>query len=184
MLLAAVAALTASNIQTRRNERRAVTESAKAVATSNLLLAMLDSASPEQAKGSEYTVRQLLDDFSAGLGDQLRDQREAEAAVRLTIGNAYRRLNLFQKAQPHLEKALQLRRELFGDDHEMVAESQVALAWNFSAWSAAFSLLSIQSAAAFLVLSGLNKVLVMSEKPSNSALDAFSLSSIVLTPLW
>ena len=91
---------------------------------------MLDSASPDQAKGSEYTVRQLLDDFSAGLGDELKDQPEAEATVRSTIGNAYRRLNLFQKAQPHLEKALQLRRELFGDDHELVAESQVALAWN------------------------------------------------------
>ena len=130
MLLAAVAALTVSNIQTREKERRALTESAKAIATSNLLLSMLDSASPDQAKGSEYTVRQLLDDFSAGLGDQLKDQREAEAAVRMTIGNAYRRLNLFQKAQPHLAKALQLRRELFGDDHEFVAESRVALAWN------------------------------------------------------
>ena len=64
LLLAAVAALTVSNIQTRQNERRAVSESAKAVATSNLLLSMLDSASPDQVKGSEYTVRQLLDDFS------------------------------------------------------------------------------------------------------------------------
>ena len=110
LLLAAVAALAVSNIETRRNDRRAVTESAKAIATSDLLLAMLDSASPEQAKGSEYTVRELLDAFSAGLGDRLNGEPEVKAAVHSTIGNAYRRLNLFQKAQPHLESALRVRR--------------------------------------------------------------------------
>jgi serine/threonine protein kinase len=130
LLLSAVAALTVSNIETRRNERRTITESAKAVAISDLFLAMLDSASPDQAKGSEYTVRDLLDTISVGLRDQLKGIPEAEATVRLTIGNAYRRLNLFQKAQPQLETALKLRREQFGDDHELVAESQVALAWN------------------------------------------------------
>ncbi len=130
ILLISVAALTVSNIQTRRNEQRAITESAKAMATSNLLLTMLDSANPDQANGSEYTVRKLFDTISAGLGDQLKGQPEAEATIRLMIGNVYRRLNLAQQAQPHLETALKLRKEIFGDEHEMVAESQVALAWS------------------------------------------------------
>jgi serine/threonine protein kinase len=131
LLLTSLAALTVSSIHAWRSERRAITESAKAIATSELLLSMLDSANPEQAKGSEYTVRELLDDFSAGLGNQLKDQPEAEAAVRLTIGNAYRRLSQPEQAKPHLEAALKLRRELFGTNHESVADCLVALAWNY-----------------------------------------------------
>src|SRR5262249_48990017 len=123
LLIAAVAALTVSNIQTRRNERRAITESAKATTVSNLMLEMLNSANPDQLKSSEYSVRQLLDAFSDGLGTQLAGHPEAEAEVRTTIGNAYRRLDQFQKAEPHLEAALKLRREVFGADNERVAES-------------------------------------------------------------
>src|SRR5262249_27566774 len=59
----------------------------------------------------------------------------------------------------------------------------VALAWNLSTSSAALSLFSIQSLAIFLVLSGLNNVLVMSEKPSNSFFAPFPSSFIALTSL-
>jgi hypothetical protein len=57
-------------------------------------------------------------------------------------------------------------------------DHSVALAWSLSARSTAFSLLSIHRAATFLALSGLNRVLVAPENPSNSALDAFPSSSI------
>ena len=44
---------------------------------------MLGSAAPgRRIKGSQYTVRELLDDYSAGLGNQLADQPEAEAEIR------------------------------------------------------------------------------------------------------
>ena len=84
----------------------AVSEEAKATAISNLLQEMLASANPDETKGADYTVRQLLDGFAAGLGDQLKEQPEADAAIRSTIGNAYRRLGLPDKAAPHLKAAL------------------------------------------------------------------------------
>jgi serine/threonine protein kinase len=132
LLVAAVAGLTVSNIQTRRNERRALTESARAQAVSDLLQEMLASSNPDQVKGSKYTVRELLDDFSAGLGDQLAGEPEVEAAIRSVIGNAYWRLGMFVRAEVHLKKALDLRRQVFGAGDERVADSLVDYAWNLA----------------------------------------------------
>jgi tetratricopeptide (TPR) repeat protein len=90
---------------------------------------MLQSADPYVAKGADYRVRQMLDDFSAGLGDKLKDQPATEAAIRAIIGQTYRQLDLTDKAEPHLKRALDLRREVFGSDHELVAHSLLDYAW-------------------------------------------------------
>jgi tetratricopeptide (TPR) repeat protein len=110
---------------------RAQTEAAKATAISDFLQEMLRSANPEALKGSDYTVRQLLDDFSAGLGNQLQNQPQVEATIRATIGKAYYRLGDGAKAQQQSERALALRRRVFGEQHEQVAEIAVDLAWSF-----------------------------------------------------
>jgi Flp pilus assembly protein TadD len=92
---------------------------------------MLRSADPDDGRGSDFTVRQLLDDFAGRAGsEELASQPEVEAAVRTAIGAAYRRIGDVAKAQPHLERALTLERGLHGDGHEAVAQSLVELAWN------------------------------------------------------
>ena len=115
----------------QRESDHSKTEANRANAVVALLLEMLDSANPDDTKGADYTVRELLDDFSQGLDDQLQDQPEVEATIRATIGNAYRRLALPDEAEPHLQAALDLRRRVFGDDHEMVAKSLLDYAFNF-----------------------------------------------------
>ena len=110
-------------------KEKAQTEAAKATAISDFLQQMLHSANPDALKGSEYTVRQQLDDFSAGLANKLKDQPEVEAVVRATIGRAYDRLGLADKAQPHQERVLTLRRRIFGEQADQVAESLVDLSW-------------------------------------------------------
>src|ERR1051326_7707951 len=115
---------------------RAVTEAAKATTISDLLQEMLTSANPDRAKGANYTVRELLDDTSLRLSDQLHGQPEVEAAVHAAIGSAYRRLDIQDKAQPHLQRALTLRRMLAanvgntGHAQELVAQSLVDYGWN------------------------------------------------------
>jgi hypothetical protein len=111
------------------SQEQSKTAAAKATAISDLLQQMLSSANPDALKGSEYTVRQLLDDFSADLADQLKDQAEVEAAVRATIGRAYYRLGVADKAQAQHERALTLRRRIFGEQSEPVAESLVDYTW-------------------------------------------------------
>ena len=112
------------------SQKQSQTEAAKATAISDFLQQLLRSANPDALKGSEYTVRQLLDDFSAGLEKQLAGQPEVEATVRATIGNAYFRLGVADKAEQHLERALALRRHLYGEQSEEVAQSLVDHAWN------------------------------------------------------
>jgi serine/threonine protein kinase/Flp pilus assembly protein TadD len=109
---------------------KATQEAAKARAISELLQEMLETANPDQANGAAYTVHQMLDAFSARLGDQLKDQPEAEAVVRATIGRAYQRLGMPEKAETHLKAALELQRRLNDPDHEQVAQSLVDYAWN------------------------------------------------------
>jgi non-specific serine/threonine protein kinase/serine/threonine-protein kinase len=58
----------------------------------------------------DVKVRALLDRAAERVGVRFKDQPKVEAAIRLTIGNAYRALGEYAKARPHLEKALQIRR--------------------------------------------------------------------------
>jgi tetratricopeptide (TPR) repeat protein len=136
LLVVSVAALGVSNVQKRRSERRANAERAKAnIETtkareiSDLVQQMLASSNPDEVKGADYTVRQLLDDFSDRLGTKLSEQPEVEAEIRATIGTAYAQLGVFDKAEPNLNRALDLRRGVFGQQHEKVADSLVDYSW-------------------------------------------------------
>ncbi len=88
---------------------------------------MLSSADPDGRRGSDYTVRQLLDDFSTGLTNQLAGQPEVEATVRLAIGWTYDRLGVLSEAGPNLRRALDLRRSALGPKHLGTLEAQHTL---------------------------------------------------------
>ena len=110
------------------NEARAKDETAKAKAVTELLQDMLSSASPYEEKGPDYTVRHLLDDFVAGLHDQLTDQPEVEATVRQTVGMTYGALGLYADAEPQLRTALDIQQRLLEDQHPDVIASRNSLA--------------------------------------------------------
>jgi serine/threonine protein kinase/tetratricopeptide (TPR) repeat protein len=111
------------------NAARADRAAATATRISESLQQLIGSANPDSAKGSNYTVRQLLDDFAAGIGNGLADEPEAEAALQATIGNAYWRLGLGEQGEKHLARALALRRRIFGPRHLKTAETLVEHAW-------------------------------------------------------
>jgi hypothetical protein len=94
--------------QAEAEREAAKVEAAKATAISDFFQQSLRAANPDELKGLEYTVRNLLDDFSSGLGNQFKDQPEVEASMRETIGKAYYRLGFPDKSQPQLERALLL----------------------------------------------------------------------------
>ncbi len=79
----------------------------------------LSAANPQQTKTPGYTVSQLLQDIERDLDEKVKGQPEIEASVRHTIGAAYNGLGLHRQAKPHLERALALRKELLGEDHEL-----------------------------------------------------------------
>ncbi len=82
---------------------RATTERARANAVSDLMQEILASDNPNLAQGSQNAVRELVDDFSAGLGDQLADEPEVEAAIRSVIGKARWRLGVYGRTEPAAE---------------------------------------------------------------------------------
>ena len=116
-----------------RDERvardQAAAEAAKATSISGLFLDALEASNPDSAKAADYTVRELLDDISIQLEDQLQDQPDVEAAIRATIGNAYRRLGRKDDAEPHLNRALELRRSIYAAEHPDIAKSLFFNAW-------------------------------------------------------
>lgn len=67
-------------------------------------------------------------DRGVSRAEQLTDQPGAQAAMLNAIGRAYVSLAEYEKAEPLLERALELHREVHGDVHRQVALSLNALA--------------------------------------------------------
>ncbi len=90
------------------------------------LVGLFSGANPTQ-EPTRLTAIDLLD---RGLdrAEELEGQPEVQADMFNTVGRAYAELAQFDKAEPLLERALAMRRELYGDVHEDVAWTLNALA--------------------------------------------------------
>jgi serine/threonine-protein kinase len=97
-----------------------------ATSVSESLKQMLGSLDPDAAKGALYPARQLLDDYADNLEAKLGDLPEAAADLHAIIGRAYACLGDREKARRHLGRALLLRRQVFGNQHENYADILVA----------------------------------------------------------
>ena len=117
----------------RSNEQMAVSEAKKAKQISHVLQQLLASANPNQLKGAEYTVRQLLDDLSAEVFDEMETDPDVTASLRATIGNAYRASGSPQRALPHLVAVLDWNSQAHAHDDLLIAGSLLDLAWVYSA---------------------------------------------------
>ena len=110
--------------QAELERARAVAEAGKASAVNDFLNEMLTPANPEFAPGREVSVRETLDDAARLIAiGRFRDQPEIESAVRLTIGEAYLALGRMDDAGAQFDRALELRRQLFGPNHPQVAQA-------------------------------------------------------------
>jgi tetratricopeptide (TPR) repeat protein len=107
-------------------------EAARANAVIGLVQQMLSSASPYGLEGKDYTVRQLLDEFSVGIGDRLKGQPEVEATVRALIGKTYAQLLVRKEADVHLRAAIELYRKTLGNEHEKLADCLIDHAFNLT----------------------------------------------------
>jgi tetratricopeptide (TPR) repeat protein len=79
-------------------------------------------------RNPNVTVKELLDRAAREIEGQFAGQPLTEAAIRLTIGDAYRALGRYPEAQQHLERALRLRTAKLGADHPDTLTSKSDLA--------------------------------------------------------
>jgi serine/threonine protein kinase/tetratricopeptide (TPR) repeat protein len=70
-----------------------------------------------EERNPKVTVRELLDRAAGQIEGQFAQQEPIEAAIRMTIGNAYRALGQYPEARKHLERALRLRTAQLGAEH-------------------------------------------------------------------
>ncbi len=127
VVLVAGIIVSTSMYRTAQSERqRAESESAKALTTLDFLQSMLWTADPN-SMGPEVRLVDLLNRYST-LMPHLEDEPEIEAAVRTTFGLGYQELGLFDEAEPHLVRALDLREDLLGPEHPDTLTSMYHLA--------------------------------------------------------
>ncbi len=90
---------------------------------------LLASVNPTRGKGRDVTVRSFLDTASENLNGKFEDEPLVEASIRDTIGWTYRMLGELKAAEPHLERALQIRKKYLGAEHLDTLDSVGHLAW-------------------------------------------------------
>lgn len=89
--------------------QRATRERLTAERESQLLANIFEAATPDQARGSEVTARQLLDQGAIRVDRELAGEPALQASMLDNIGRAYDALGLYSKAEPLVERAYELR---------------------------------------------------------------------------
>ena len=117
-------------LQSRRVARErdlAAGAAAEALAVSSFLQEVLASADPIEGLGREVSVLEAVEEAVPRIGASFEQNPQIEAVIRHTIGQMFARLGRFDEADTQLREALTLRRQLFGDDHEQIADTLNAL---------------------------------------------------------
>lgn len=107
--------------------QRTATEAEKARQINVFLEDTLGSVSPA-SEGSPVALADVLDEAVHWVDIALENQPEVAASIRMTIGNSYRSLGAFDKAERELNEALAIRRDLHGETHVDAATSLNAIA--------------------------------------------------------
>ncbi len=105
-------------------KQRADLEAASARAVSDFLendvltqASSYSQAAPGRRPDPNLTVRTALDRAAANIGGKFDGKPAVEADIRQTIADAYLNLGLYPEAQPHMERAFDLRRRVLGPAH-------------------------------------------------------------------
>jgi tetratricopeptide (TPR) repeat protein len=121
------AKLKAALVESRRSQARA--EAVIRFLTHDILEQALD----EKARRKQLTVDEALDRAAEKIDGAFPGEPEVEASIRLTVGSVYDSLGLYEKAEPQLRKAHELREMSLGPDHPetlATADALGGLLWN------------------------------------------------------
>lgn len=114
-------------VRLARERDRAEQEAARAEVVTRFVTELFTASDPSQSRWDK-SARELLDAGVERLDAGLSDQPLVRADLMNAAGTIYRRLGHLARAQPLLEGALEVRRQLLGGEHAKVAESLNELA--------------------------------------------------------
>jgi tetratricopeptide (TPR) repeat protein len=133
MLVAAAAVSTWQAVRATRAERTAV---AVSEFLQNDLLGQADLANQRgegPGRDPDMKVRTLLDRAAQTIEGKFSGEPLTEAAIRLTIGKAYRALGQYAEGQRQLERSVELYAARLGVDHTVTLGSKSSLAYLYGA---------------------------------------------------
>ncbi|HXW05119.1 MAG TPA: serine/threonine-protein kinase, partial [Vicinamibacterales bacterium] len=120
--------LVAGLIGTAWQARLASQEAAKAREVSRFLSSLFEVADPALANPADITARELLDRGARRVETDLAKQPEVQAEMLLLLGRIYRELGVFDRAQPLLQRSLELRETSRWPDDASLADASAELA--------------------------------------------------------
>ena len=105
--------------------RRATEKAHEAQHAASLLVGLFAASDPYTTGKRDVTARDILDNHVQRVDAELSGQPELQAQLFERMGESYTNLELYTQALWPLERALELRRELHGDDDVRTARAMV-----------------------------------------------------------
>ncbi|HLK08069.1 MAG TPA: serine/threonine-protein kinase [Candidatus Angelobacter sp.] len=126
LLLAGFAAVQAMEL------RRITRERDRADRATDFMTGMFKVSDPSEARGNSITAREILDKASKDVDSGLARDPELQAQMMDVMGRVYGNLGLYDRAQPLLTHAVEIRRRVLGSDQPQTLNSMDALALNLN----------------------------------------------------
>ena len=126
-------AVQANRIATERDramqaEAEARNEAKTAEQVSEFLVGLFTESAPDHARGETVSARDILDRGAERIKSDLTEQPEVQGQLMRTIGEVYRRLGLFDRAEPLLRETLQTCLRGLGEEHPETLHARANLA--------------------------------------------------------
>lgn len=102
--------------------KQAQKETARAEQVTTFLIDMFEANEPGETLGDTVTTRFLLE-RGVAQAEQLENQPDIQARMFDTAGRIYTALGQYGEAKPLIERGLNIRRQIYEDDHLSVSES-------------------------------------------------------------
>ncbi len=107
--------------EARQQSRLAGAAARKAERINELLSEALTQADPTSGQGKDYTVRQLLQDFSEQVNQRSNENPEVEFGLREMLGYVLWRTGDLEKARQHIERGLAMAKDFPEQAHRVAS---------------------------------------------------------------
>ena len=116
------------NLALDRQNAALEAEAATARTALDFMVELFESSDPDQSRGAELTVKEVLDRGAVRIGSELQPQPAVRARLMQAIGGVYLSLGQYDQAQALLEETLEVRLEALGAQHAEAFQSMTDLA--------------------------------------------------------
>jgi len=108
--------------------RRITRERDRADRIAGFMIGMFRVSDPGESRGNSITAREILDRSTKGIATGLARDPELQSQMMEVMGSVYASLGLYPQAEFLLDRTVQLRRRILGQENPATAQSMGALA--------------------------------------------------------